>query len=62
MIWLWWPVLNSGIPLALSWEPTARLASLHIHALRISLRIHHNEESTAGVRIERTFSLPNPPN
>lgn len=21
-------------------------------------RIHHNEESTAGVRIERTFSLP----
>ncbi|MEL6008086.1 hypothetical protein J4Z08_20400 [Citrobacter portucalensis] len=35
-------MLNSGIPLALSWEPTARLASLHIHALRISLRIHHN--------------------
>jgi len=39
---MWWPVLISGIPLALSREPTVQLASLHVHVPRISLRIHHD--------------------
>lgn len=33
-----------------------------LNRLTVSPAIYHNEESTAGVRIERTFSLPNPPN
>ncbi|HAS1131128.1 TPA: hypothetical protein I3806_000501 [Enterobacter cloacae] len=49
MILLWWSVLISDIPLALSWEPTARLASLHVHALSISLLIHHNWKRTPPV-------------
>ncbi|KMJ78243.1 hypothetical protein ABT84_06600 [Salmonella enterica subsp. enterica serovar Typhimurium] len=34
--------------------------SLNLNPRALS-RIHHNDESITGVRIERTFSLPNPP-
>ncbi|MEG0870444.1 MAG: hypothetical protein RSG77_25895, partial [Hafnia sp.] len=47
-------------------SPYARLERFaclsFLNRLTVSPAIYHNEESTAGVRIERTFSLPNPPN
>lgn len=43
-------------------SPYARLERFaclsFLNRLTVSPVIHHNEESTAGVRIERTFSLP----
>ena len=43
-------------------SPYARLERFaclsFLNRLTVSPAIHHNEESTAGIRIERTFSLP----